>query len=203
MRLQPHALADADCRLLDPQRHWSIPHDHYVIVTIKPTLLLNCSALVCRSHHLFSHVLLSASDCDRHYILIQFHYFIGRATYQFCPDGAVSGYSYRFLTTKGSLTCAACTRDLRIYRPSPIGLGADPACQGSRGTCLHWTLTSYEVTICQHDRPHRPVTRAFTIPITNHSQRCLTALWDRAHRPLDRRAPLKCLTFSFKMQSVQ
>ena len=144
MQLQPHALADADCRMLDPQKHWSITHDHYVIVTI------NCSEPVYRSHHLFSHVLLFAGGGDRHYILSSFPFFIGRTTYQFCPGGAVSGYSYRFLTTKGSLTCAACTRDLRIYRPSPMGLGADPACQESRGTCLHWTLTGQSCQIMVH-----------------------------------------------------
>ena len=63
------------------------------------------------------------------YFCFVFVYLLGRITYQFCPGGALSGYSFRFSTTKGSLTCATCTRDLRVYRPSPIGLGTDPACQ--------------------------------------------------------------------------
>ena len=43
--------------------------------------------------------------------------------FEFCPDSGFAAYSLRFPTVKGSFTCATCTWDLRVYRPSPMGLG--------------------------------------------------------------------------------
>lgn len=43
---------------------------------------------------------------------------------EFCPDSGLNRPAlFDFQLPMGSLTCATCTPDLPVYRPSPIGLG--------------------------------------------------------------------------------
>ena len=71
------------------------------------------------------------------------------------PGWRPLGLLFPIFNHQGFFNVHTCTRDLRVYRPSPIGLGTDPACrhlgESHMRSCEHYLELSYTIKI-SHDR---------------------------------------------------